>query len=313
LMILSSISCSEESEIEPFLGEEPPGMEAVLFAPGVVSTSDHEHSRIEFSPDGMDIYWAVIPVDTSRLTHHGAPFDVQGQKVWYSSGRDGDWSAPRPLPFDYTRICCPVMHPSGESLYFRATRTGPESPEGKSDIFRTSMAGDGTWKAPEVDAPGPLDPGGMAVRSISFCFSANRNLYFDVYNGDNDRPKWDIWFSEFRDGSYLEPVLLGGGINTGDVNWTPWVAPDESYILFSSHRDGNIGNGDIYVSFRDPDAGWSEPVNLGAKVNTESQERFPSVSPDGRYLFFARMVDSRTFSDIFWIDAGVIAEALDAD
>ena len=46
---------------------------------------------------------------------------------------------------------------------------------------------------------------------------------------------------------------------------------------------------------------------MGPAVNTESQERFPSVSPDGKYIFFARHMPE-TYSDIFWTDAKIIKE-----
>lgn len=60
------------------------------------------------------------------------------------------------------------------------------------------------------------------------------------------------------------------------------------------------------VSFHQTDGSWGVPINLGESINTLDQERFPSVSPDGRYLFFARHADNETYSDIYWVDAGII-------
>jgi Tol biopolymer transport system component len=47
---------------------------------------------------------------------------------------------------------------------------------------------------------------------------------------------------------------------------------------------------------------------MGNKINTEGQERFPSVSADGKYLFFARHKDDITYSDFYWVDAKIIAD-----
>ena len=100
---------------------------------------------------------------------------------------------------------------------------------------------------------------------------------------------------------------MSHGINDGAASWCPWVAPDESYLIYSSHREGEFGRGDLYINFKDEDGNWTEPVNMGERVNSQMQERFPSVSPDGKFLFFARNMPE-TFSDIFWVDAKIIEE-----
>ena len=90
------------------------------------------------------------------------------------------------------------------------------------------------------------------------------------------------------------------------LDWTPYIAPDDSYLIFSSHREGEFGDGDLYISFHDRSADtWSEPINMGEPINTRVQERFPAVSPDGKYLFFTRYNPPHS-QDIFWVSAEVI-------
>ncbi len=60
---------------------------------------------------------------------------------------------------------------------------------------------------------------------------------------------------------------------------------------------------DLYVSFSGP-RGWSVPVNLGASFNTPADEYAPSLSPDGRFLFFVRHKGDR--SQRFWVAARVL-------
>src|SRR5687768_9274489 len=43
-----------------YLGQPPPGMEAKLFAPGLISTNRYEHSAPAFSPDGGVVLWTVV-------------------------------------------------------------------------------------------------------------------------------------------------------------------------------------------------------------------------------------------------------------
>lgn len=67
-------------------------------------------------------------------------------------------------------------------------------------------------------------------------------------------------------------------------------------------------------SFRGPDGGWSEPVNLGAEVNSDELDYCPMLTPDGRYLFFSRRRSDPPGSgwpgvisgDVYWVDAAMI-------
>jgi len=66
------------------------------------------------------------------------------------------------------------------------------------------------------------------------------------------------------------------------------------------------GKGDIYVAFATRAGEWSTPVNLGDRVNSEHSESCPSLSADGKYLFFSRYDEPDDVSDIYWIDSAVI-------
>jgi Tol biopolymer transport system component len=108
---------------------------------------------------------------------------------------------------------------------------------------------------------------------------------------------------KYTDGKYSQPEFLNDQINIpGYINWTPFIAPDESYLIFSRH----ISNGDLFITFHDTLTGiWTKPVDMGNKINTPGQERFPSISPDGKYLFFTRS-DGNNKHDIYWVSTKVI-------
>ena len=94
------------------------------------------------------------------------------------------------------------------------------------------------------------------------------------------------------------------------------VAPDESYLIFSSRDRAGYGSGDLFVSFRTADGGWTEPKNMGSTINTDELEFCPMVSPDGRWLSFSRRYGdscpTTTDAEIYWMDASII-EALRQD
>lgn len=68
-------------------------------------------------------------------------------------------------------------------------------------------------------------------------------------------------------------------------NAHPCVSFDGQTLYFISNKPGGIGGTDLYRSNRTED-GWSVPENLGSTINTEGNEMFPSLSPDGT-LYFA--------------------------
>jgi hypothetical protein len=134
----------------------------------------------------------------------------------------------------------------------------------------------------------------------------NGTLYFMGYTPSplNDS---GIYRAELINGEYAKPELLPRSINLPPfLNWTPFVAPDERYLLFSSNRrDPDHDAGDLYISRRLADSGWTDPVTLGEPVNSGHQERFPMLSPDGKYLFFTRPTPGHD-QDVYWVDAATI-------
>lgn len=125
-----------------------------------------------------------------------------------------------------------------------------------------------------------------------------------TYVLDDARSGDVIRISRMMDGKRQTPERLGPEINTGKFNAHPFIAPDESYLIWDGERESGYGNSDLYISFRQEDGSWGEAINLGDKVNTSAREASGSVTPDGKYLFFSR--DTSEDGDVFWVDAQII-------
>ena len=85
-------------------------------------------------------------------------------------------------------------------------------------------------------------------------------------------------------------------------------------MIWDAIRGEGYGGSDLYISYRQDDGSWRKAINLGEKINTEAWDAAGYVTPDGKYFFFNRMVNSGAEGslpdvDIYWVDAQFI-EAL---
>ncbi len=270
-----------------YLGQRPPGESPLVFARGIVSTDDREHWAPRFSPDGNEVFWWSIRQDSDEkwLDFHKTMRRVGGQ-----------WTAPEKSPFDDA----PIYSSDGKRLYFASKKEG-------DDLTFVEKQGNG-WSKPKSV--------GLVTRfpEVRFAYfpsiARNGTLYFMGYH-EGARINLGIYRAELLKGEYAKPELLPPAINTpGDsiLNWTPYIAPDESYLIFCSRRITPADDfGDLYVCFRQPDGSWTDPVSLGAPINTKELERFPCVSPDGKYLFFTRDTPGHD-EDVYWVSSAIIGK-----
>lgn len=310
ILTTSLVSGQKKTETQPalYFNQIPPLSSPVIFAPGTISTKHHEHSRIEFSPSGQEMIWAVIPIDPQRVTPDGPRYRNDLQKIWFTRMGPEGWNPPEILPLTKSMGArSPTFSPDGKTLYFTSSDpTADPQLKPKPQLLFKSTRLDGVWKKPTPVSglfPERTGKGAMA----SFCFARNGSVYYDLGQPtESGQWNWKIYTMALVDGHYQPPIELGDGINVGPLNWCPWIAPDESYLIWSSHREGEFGNGDLYISFKTPAGAWHKPVNMGQAINTSSQERFPSVSPDGKYLFFTRHLDSISNNDFYWVETKIL-------
>ncbi|MEL6538149.1 MAG: hypothetical protein AAFQ98_22210, partial [Bacteroidota bacterium] len=131
-----------------------------------------------------------------------------------------------------------------------------------------------------------------------------------TYVFDDARNNDVIRISRIVDGEREEPVLMGPEINSGTYTAHPFIAPDESYLIWDSKRAGGYGDSDLYISFRQADGTWGPAINMGPGVNSPYWDAVASVTPDGRFILFNRGMDENNDNtDLYWVDARII-EAL---
>ena len=251
----------------PYLGQKPPGITPEVFAPGVVSTNLDEFG-CTMSPDGGEFYFTRTYVEPRRHTIMVCRLEANG------------WTAPEIAPFSGQHSEAePNLSPDGSRLFFGRPESG---------IWMAERSRNG-WHASQH-----LLPGMFATASN------NGTLYYtDVSRGMD---KCDIVKSRYVNGQYMEKEALKGSLNSTFKDAHPYVAPDESYIIFDSIRPGGMGGNDLYISFGNMNGLWSKAINLGEKINSPEHEAIPFVSPEGEFLFYS------TKGDIYWVDAKVIED-----
>lgn len=295
----------------PYLGQSPPGDVAVLFAPGIISDGFNNRD-MAMTPDGSEFYYAV----------NMRNFDLSTILAVYRT--DAGWDGPRVAPFardQNFKFLEPAISPDGSRFFFVASHRDAKN---NNDIWVMDREGTAWGK--------PVKLGDTINTPVSETFPSITNdgtLYFSRVSDDPGVEY--IYRSRQVDGNYTEAERLPENVNSGKTQFNAFVAPDESYLIVSVYgRGDSLGSIDYYIVFRNQDDEWSEPINMGDRINTPgAQEYSPFVSRDGKYFFFmsTRLPTgknlsedtyslkglARTFSspengnsDIYWMDAGFI-------
>lgn len=132
--------------------------------------------------------------------------------------------------------------------------------------------------------------------------SLKGTLVFDERTKDGNGV---LRYSRIINGEREAPKPLDKVINTGKWTAHPFIALDESYIIWDSERDGGYGDSDMYISFRQRDGSWGAAINFGDKINTSGEDGGGYVTPDGKYLSYCPRCNPPDF-DRMWVDAQVI-------
>jgi len=259
-----------------YFGQKPPGLIPVQFGVGIID-NDERVFAITFSPDGKECFFTkAIPNNTIMTTKE----------------INGHWLQPTIAEFSGKNFDFePNMTPDGEKMIFGSMRSVP-GVDKQNEIHQWKIEKlDGMWSDPE--------PMGSPF-SDRFCMYANVSNNGNVYYTGED----GIYVSKFLNGKYSAPVKLTEIINQLPFAAHPFIAPDESYLVFDAQPQE--GGSELFICFRNEDNTWSPPKRFDHTINTEQEELCAFVTRDNKYLFFSRL--SPRGGDIFWMDAEIIKQ-----
>jgi hypothetical protein len=254
----------------PYLGQEPPGLEPEIFAPGIVSDPDSSEYSGSFSPDGSEYYFFRYSPTLESV-------------ILFSKVIDGKWSVPEQLAVtaEYEAFE-PYVTMDNQRLYFVwGHPVSPGQPE--FPCFSVERTQDG-WSEPKYAGQG------MFISS-----SQDGQLYTTDMSSRNVDGKTYLARISVTDGVFTDYERLSIESFRGNPAH-PCIAPDGSYILF----DVAMGN-HLLISFKKADGTWGEPIDL-THHGFHPMAGGAYISPDGRYLFFSLN------KDIWWVDIQAIED-----
>jgi Tol biopolymer transport system component len=270
-----------------YLGQVPPGDSAVIFAPGIISLTDRLEGKIAFSPDGNECYFTVWGENYSSC------------KIYCTKRLNNTWTEQVEAPFSIGQYCGePFISADGNKLYFDYSyRDKP------TNIWMVQRAAQG-WSEPR-ELPSPINSeywdAGYSESTKGTAFVASSRP-----GGLDD--KGDIWCIR------KVPDKSLGAENPGTpLNSTAWeaglIAPDESFLIFTSERQGGQSYSNLYISFKKDDGSFTIPANMkNINMSGITSTTDPSLSPDGRFLFFVRYDRTKgpETRDIYWVSTKII-------
>ena len=258
----------------PYLGQTTPGITPIKFAAGIISTEAHEYA-CSFSPDGSEFYF------------------TRQNKVMFTRLVDSVWMEPIATSFAGNFSFEPFVTPDNKRIYYQ---TGKVS-EGQMLMYTmyADRIKDG-WSE-EKDPGAAFNP----MKTMHISMANNGNIYTTDISGGMGSESLGI--IKMENGKYNKLERMGDPFNKTSNQQHPWIAPDESYIIFTIRRPDHDPVSVLFCSFKDKQGKWTEPVEL--KLGMEAGQ--PYVSYDGKYLFFSAG-NPRVGADIYWVSIKIIEE-----
>ncbi len=256
-----------------YLGQTTPGDTAVIFAPGIVSTGN-QHGSAYFTPEAKELVFSWTNFDDPP-------------KIMHMKEVNGKWSIPVIL---VDKTLTPCFSPDGNELYVSTERR-------LAKMTRTTSG----WSDP-IDLGNSINFG---QRQDFPSISSDGTLYYSTMYQNNG-----IVYAKKSSTGFAAPEWFK--INGENIMGMPFIAPDESYIIFSSFEFGSMGKSDLFICYTKSDGSLTKPVNLGPQINSRMQDRHPTISFDGKYMFFMSDRPSQHFvrgegaGNVYWVKADFI-------
>lgn len=220
------------------------------------------------------------------------------QDIYFTSLKEGQWNTAQNLGWPLND-----QHPNGVTsisadgntlLLINEYIEGGGAKKGASLSQRTE---DG-WSFPEKIR---IDDFYNYSPYVDYFLAVQNNVLLLAVHREESLGDQDLYVSFKKSNYWSKPINMGAVINTTKADFAPFLAADGKTLYFASEGHAGLGGSDIYYSKR-LDASWtawSEPVNLGPSINTQTWDAYYSVSAIGDYAYFVSKNPSNYSKDIY--------------
>lgn len=261
-----------------------------LFKLDQLSSSARE-ANLSLTPDANTVYFTSNRggMSWSRYDETQSRYDSD---IFTARRADGLWNPPRPIDLDteYEEEAATVA-PDAQSIVYVAFRTGWE--ESGGPFFNAELRGK-KWEAP-VGLGGGLtkffvemnrENNGLFITD-GMTVSPDGNTLVFVAGVPGKKSNFEVYRSrKSADGVWSEPTLLP--ISTPKQERGVFLAADGKTLYFSSNGYNSLGGFDIYKTTLNDDGTTSDMMNLGAPINSPTDETSFALSADGNEALIVR-------------------------
>jgi outer membrane protein OmpA-like peptidoglycan-associated protein len=183
----------------------------------------------------------------------------------------------------------PVISPDGKLLYVTVANH-PQNIGGKKDpgdIWISGLGPGNVWAEPVHGGALINDRGYNSI--AGFSSDGSEMFLLNHFDSQGGTPRTQGISVTQRSGDlWARPTNISIPYfqNKGNL-LSGFITPDKRYFVFSAETYGSRGVEDLYITERNVSGKWSEPKNLGGKINTQFQELSPTLSADGNTLYFS--------------------------
>lgn len=172
-------------------------------------------------------------------------------------------------------------------LYFTSTR--PDSAAAKNAlhdnrVYQAAFADGTVSDISKVSLPQQKD----VHQGVVSMLPDGSTLFITRWMTQGGKKISQLYISMRSDNGWAEPAVLDQTINAPGANTQqPFVTQDGKYLLFASDRSGGFGGFDLWMAELDATGMPSNPVNLGAAINTKYDEQAPYYHTPSQTLVFS--------------------------
>ncbi len=234
------------------------------------------------NPTGKIIYFTSLRKGGFDKSD-GNDEDGYGEDIYYIEKTASGWSSAVVLPEPintYGHDGSATFSGDGQTMVYAGC--GRDEGIGSCDLYIAILEG-ATWSKPvnignivnseEWDAQPTISADGSMI-----IFASERA------GGYGEEDLYMIRKNRF--GEWGIPMNLGEVINTPYTEMSPFLSADGKTLYFASYGHPGFGGSDLFKSVFE-DSKWSEPINLGAPLNCEGNDKYFTIGGSGEIGFFS--------------------------